>query len=242
EVVLTGTEIGSYDDNGVGLASLLERILAQTDIPRLRLSSLQPQEISPELLALWRNLRLCPHFHLSLQSGSDAVLRRMGRDYSSGDYQKAVSLIRTQVPDVAITTDVIVGFPGETEEEFAQSQDFCRRMEFARIHVFPYSRRDGTQASSLSRQINDKVKKERSRQMLALARESARDFRQRFVGGISPVLWEQPAGDGFWTGLTDNYIKVYTESDADLTNRVVPVKLMKLWRDGVLARRPQSVI
>ena len=138
EVVLTGTEIGSYNYNGVNLSGLLERILAEVDITRLRLSSLQPQEISPELIRLWRDRRLCHHFHLSLQSGSDGVLNRMKRRYSVSDYQQAVSLIRASVPEAAITTDIIVGFPGETDKEFQESYDFCWQMEFARIHVFSY--------------------------------------------------------------------------------------------------------
>jgi threonylcarbamoyladenosine tRNA methylthiotransferase MtaB len=137
EVVLTGTEIGAYRSGSITLKGLLERILAETDVTRLRLSSLQPGHIAPGFIALWKNPRLCPHFHLSLQSGSDAVLKRMKRRYTTGDYCRTVALIRGTVPDVAITTDVIVGFPGETEAEFKETCDFCRRMQFARIHVFP---------------------------------------------------------------------------------------------------------
>jgi len=225
EVVLTGTEIGSYNCDGVSLKGLLERILAETDVVRLRLSSLQPQEISPELIGLWRDQRLCPHFHLSLQSGSDGVLRRMKRGYSVNDYQGAVSLIRALVPNVAITTDIIAGFSGETEEEFAESYEFCRQMGFARIHVFPYSRRSGTEASQLPDQIGSQVKKERSQQMLALARGSARNFRRQFSGKVLPVLWEQQTADGVWSGLTDNYIRVYARSDQDLTNKLLPEKV-----------------
>jgi threonylcarbamoyladenosine tRNA methylthiotransferase MtaB len=225
EVVLTGTKVGSYQDNGASLKELLERILAETDIPRLRLSSLQPQEISPELIGLWRDERLCPHFHLSLQSGSDPVLRRMKRRYSVSEYQKAVSLVRHLLPDAAITTDVIIGFPGETTEEFRESYEMCRDLEFARIHVFPYSPRPGTAAAQLSGKVSEKVKKERSQQMLALARESARNFKQRFIGQTRPVLWERQDSKGAWSGLTDNYIPVWTESSDDLTNQILPVKI-----------------
>ena len=231
EVVLTGTEIGSYCSDGVDLRGLLKGILAETDIARLRLSSLQPQEIAPDFIELWRNVRLCPHFHLSLQSGSDGVLARMKRKYTTGDYEKAVRLIRSVVPDAAITTDVIVGFPGESEEEFQESYEFCRRIGFARIHVFSYSKRRGTAAATMPDQVPDGVKKERSRQVLALAR-SARSFHQRFVGKTMTVLWEQES-NGVWSGYTGNYIKVYTKSDADLANKLMPVKLVKLWRDGV---------
>jgi len=232
EVVLTGTEIGSYNGDGVNLKGLLELVLAETGVPRLRLSSLQPQEITSELIRLWRDGRLCRHFHLSLQSGSDAVLKRMKRRYSVADYGKAVSLIREAVPEAAITTDVIVGFPGETEAEFQESYDFCRRMEFARIHVFPYSPRPGTQAARMPNQVKDKVKKQRSQKMLALAKESARNFRRRFLGKTMTVLWEKQS-DGIWSGHTDNYIKVYTESGEDLSNKLQPVKLMEVREGGV---------
>ena len=232
EVVLTGTKIGSYNYDGVSLRGLLQRILTETDVERLRLSSLQPKEISPELIGLWRNERLCRHFHLSLQSGSDGVLGRMRRGYTSGDYQQAVALIRDMVPEVAITTDIIVGFPGETEAEFEESYELCRQMEFARIHLFPYSPRQGTQAARMPDQVGDRVKRERSQRMLALARESAQNFRQRFLGKTMTVLWEKRS-DGVWTGLTDNYIRVYTKSDEDLTNKLLPVKLMEARGDGV---------
>ena len=232
EVVLTGVRIGSYSDNGVDLKGLLERILVETGVERLRMSSLQPQEISPELISLWRDARLCPHLHLCLQSGSDGVLRRMKRRYSTADFKRLVSLIRAAVPEAAITTDVMVGFPGETELEFEESYSFCREMEFARIHVFTYSRRSGTEAAQLPNQISDKVKKERSQRMLALAQESARSFSRQFLGRTVPVLFEQQS-NGVWSGLTDNYIKVYTESSEDLTNKLLPVKLVEVYKDGV---------
>jgi threonylcarbamoyladenosine tRNA methylthiotransferase MtaB len=226
EVVLTGTEIGAYRHEGAGLKELLQHILAETGVARLRLSSLQPQEITPELLRLWADERLCRHFHLSLQSGSDAVLKRMKRRYSTGDYQRAVDLIRQAVPGVAITTDVIVGFPGETEAEFEQSYNFCKQMQFARIHVFSYSPRPGTQAALMHHQVENKVKRERSRRMLALGRACVRSFRKKFLGETMLVLWEKETG-GVWSGLTDNYIRVYNKSDQDLTNQMLPLKLVE---------------
>ena len=232
EAVLTGTEVGSYSCDGLTLTGLLERILAETHVARLRLSSLQPQEISPELIGLWRDRRLCPHFHLSLQSGSDGVLKRMRRRYSIADYQRAVSMIREVAPESAITTDIIVGFPGETEAEFQESYDFCRQMQFTRIHVFPYSPREGTEAARMSGMVSAKVEKERSQKMLALAEESARNFRQRFLGRAMLVLWEK-SSESVWSGLTDNYIKVYSKNCGDLTNKLLPVKLVELYRDGV---------
>ncbi|MBL7125375.1 MAG: tRNA (N(6)-L-threonylcarbamoyladenosine(37)-C(2))-methylthiotransferase MtaB [Dehalococcoidales bacterium] len=238
EVVLTGTEIGLYNYEGVNLEGLLQHILTETDVERLRLSSLQPQEISPELIGLWCDKRLCRHFHLSLQSGSDTVLSRMNRRYTVGDYQQAVALIRGMVPEVAITTDIIVGFPGETEKEFEQSYNFCRQMEFARIHVFPYSPRQETQAAQMPNQVEDDVKRERSQRMLALAEESAQNFRQQFLGKTMPVLWEKQSEDGIWSGLTDNYIKVYTRSNKDLTNKLQPVKLVEVNSGGVWGHYP----
>jgi threonylcarbamoyladenosine tRNA methylthiotransferase MtaB len=226
EVVLTGTEIGAYSHEGAGLKELLQHILENTRVARLRLSSLQPQEINPELIELWADERLCRHFHLSLQSGSDAVLKRMKRRYSTGDYQRAVDLIRQAVPGVAITTDAIVGFPGETEAEFEQSYSFCKRMQFARIHVFSYSPRPGTQAAPMPGQVEDKVKRERGRRMLALGRACLRSFRRKFLGKTLLVLWEKETRN-VWSGLTDNYIRVYTKSDQDLTNRILPVKLVE---------------
>jgi threonylcarbamoyladenosine tRNA methylthiotransferase MtaB len=226
EVVLTGTEIGAYNDKGIGLKELLRRILADTGVARLRLSSLQPQEITPALIGLWQDERLCRHFHLSLQSGSGAVLKRMKRRYTTADYKRAVELIRKAVPGAAVTTDVIVGFPGETEAEFRESYDFARQMDFARIHVFTYSPRPGTKAADTPRQVDDKIKRERSRRMLALGRACVRSFRKGFLGKTMLVLWEKETG-GVWSGLTDNYIRAYTKSDQDLTNRLMPVELVE---------------
>jgi threonylcarbamoyladenosine tRNA methylthiotransferase MtaB len=233
EVVLTGTKIGSYNHEGVGLKGLLQRIMTETDVPRLRLSSLQPREITPELIGLWHDTRLCRHFHLSLQSGANSVLTRMKRNYAVGDYQQAVALIRELVPEVAITTDIIAGFPGETEAEFRESYALCRQIGFARIHVFSYSPRQGTQAATLPDMVGDKMKRERSQRMLSLARESAQNFRQGFLGKTIPVLWEKRSGDGVWTGITDNYIKVYNKNSEDLTNKLLTVKLGKARGDGV---------
>jgi len=232
EVVLTGTEIGSYSFNEIDLNRLVEKILDETDIVRLRLSSLQPHHITPQLMQLWRNTRLCSHLHLSLQSGSDSVLRRMGRRYSAKEYDEAVSLIRSIVPEAAITTDVIVGFPGENEDEFEESYRFCKEMDFARIHVFPFSPRPGTPAAEMKKQVKAAIKKERSRKMLALAEESAANFRKRFMGRTMPVLWEQKS-NSIWSGLTANYIRVYTKSSEDLADQITEVKLEKIYKDGV---------
>jgi threonylcarbamoyladenosine tRNA methylthiotransferase MtaB len=234
EVVLTGTEIGRYQDGACNLSALLARILNETSIPRLRLSSLQPQELSGDLLRLWQDPRLCPHFHLSLQSGSDTVLSRMGRHYTSEQYHQAVELIRSLVPGAALTTDIIAGFPGETESEFAASLEFCRDIGFARIHVFPYSPRAGTPAAGISPQIAASVKRERADQMQALARSSSACFNSSLIGRTLPVLFEQKTGD-HWTGLTGNYVKVFVDSSRDLANRILNVRLLKCRNGGVAA-------
>ncbi len=232
EIVLTGTEIGAYYSDGINLEGLIRRILAETDTPRIRISSLQPHQLSPGLIELWKNPRLCPHFHLSLQSGSDSILKKMKRKYTTADYRRAVDLIRNVVPDAAITTDVIVGFPGETDAEFKETIEFCKDMKFARIHVFPFSPRPNTAAAEMFEQVSDTVKKERTGVMLTLAKESARNFRQTFLGKTPNVLWEQQSA-GVWSGYTGNYIKIYTKSADELTNTISPVKLMKLYREGL---------
>jgi threonylcarbamoyladenosine tRNA methylthiotransferase MtaB len=225
EVVLTGTRIGIYNHDELNFEGLLERLLSETSIQRFRLSSLQPREIDTGLLDLFKDERLCPHFHLSLQSGSDTVLKRMKRCYGIDEYRAAVARIKLTVPEVAITTDVIVGFPGETEEEFLESYLFCKEMEFAAIHVFSYSKRPGTESSKMDGQVPDKVKKERSLQMLTLAGESARSYREKFNGRVMPVLWEVRTPDGSWSGYTGNYLKVYKDSKYDFGNRIIPTRV-----------------
>lgn len=232
EVVLTGTKAGTYDNGGLKLDGLLDRILKETDIPRLRLSSLQPQEISPVLLDLWQDSRLCRHFHLALQSGSEYVLARMRRRYDTAAYRQALALIREHIPQAAITTDIITGFPGETEAEFAESYDFCRGAGFARIHVFPYSARADTAAAAMPDQVPATIKKQRSRQMLELAAEASRDFRRRLLGETLNVLGESWSGS-LGTGLTDNYVKLYFRCAGSPVNRILAVKLEEIYRDGI---------
>ena len=230
EVVITGVEVGSYD---FSLQSLLTLILAETAVPRLRLSSLQPPEVTPELIGLWQNPRLCRHFHLSLQSGSNTVLKRMNRRYTTADYARAVSLIRSAAPEAAITTDIITGFPGETEAEFTESYEFCKQMDFARIHVFPYSPREGTRAAGFTGQVDEKVKKMRTDKMLKLGEECVSNFGRKFLGRTVPVLFEQREKDGLWSGLTDNYIRVYVENEENLTNTILDVRLTEVYGEGV---------
>jgi threonylcarbamoyladenosine tRNA methylthiotransferase MtaB len=238
ELILTGTQIGDY---GGGLEVLVQRILAETGVERLRLSSLQPQNLSPSFLHLWCDNRLCRHLHLPLQSGSDAVLRRMRRRYTAADYERAVTMAREMIPGLAVSTDVMVGFPGESDEEFDESLCFCERMGFARLHIFSYSARPGTVAAQMANQIGDGVKKERSRAMLKLAQESAPTFRRQFLGQELLVLWEGRK-NGVWIGHTDNYISVLAQSEEDLSNRLLPTKLVDenkagLWGEPYLKER-----
>jgi len=235
EVVLTGTKIGSYRDGSVDLKDLVRRVLGNTGIKRLRLSSLQPSEISSEFLTLWQDERLCQHFHLALQSGSETVLQRMKRSYSLDLYQRAVNLIKEKIPQVAVTTDIMIGFPGESDEEFEQSYSFCQQAGFANVHVFPFSPRPETAAARMPRQINDKVKQERNQRMLELSRSSRRHFCEQFLGQTMPVLWEQETspGSGIYSGLTSNYIRVSAHSEKPLSNEIRPIKLIELHNHGI---------
>jgi len=235
EVVLTGTKVGSYRDSNANLRDLGQRILRDTGIERLRLSSLQPSEISSEFLVLWQDERLCRHFHLALQSGSEAVLQRMRRSYSLDQYQRTVNLIKEKIPEVAITTDIMVGFPGESDEEFEQSYSFCQQAGFANIHVFPFSPRPETEAAGMPEQIKDKVKAERNQRMLGLSRSSRRSFCEHFLGQTMPVLWEKETspGSGIYSGLTGNYIRVFSHSEKPLGNEITPVKLLGFHNQGM---------
>jgi threonylcarbamoyladenosine tRNA methylthiotransferase MtaB len=256
EVVLTGTQLGSYgfDLADTDLVRLLERILIETDVARLRVSSLQPQEISDvgayrkgvgaysctplplryaptPLLELWSDRRLCPHFHLPLQSGSDTVLKRMRRRYTARLYAEAVELVRERIPDVAITADVIAGFPGETDEEFEETYALCQRVGFASMHVFPYSVRPGTSAAHFGDQVASEVKSRRAQALLELAETQEAQFRMRSLGQVRPVLWEEAReanGLTLWSGLTDNYIRVVGESAAPLANQITMARLTSL--------------
>jgi threonylcarbamoyladenosine tRNA methylthiotransferase MtaB len=234
EVVLTGTEIGAYNWNGFGLAGLIARILNETSIRRLRISSLQPQEITPALLGLWRDPRLCPHFHLSLQSGSDTVLARMKRAYNSADYAQTLSRIRTLLPLAGITTDIIVGFPGETEHEFRQSLDFVAAMGFSRVHVFSYSPRRLTPAAEMPGQVEAALKKERSRLMRVAGTGSAAAFRQSLLGRPQSVLWEETE-DGICSGYSGNYVRVYAAGGTEMVNRITTAIPLTVFRDGLWA-------
>ncbi|MGQ9467180.1 MAG: tRNA (N(6)-L-threonylcarbamoyladenosine(37)-C(2))-methylthiotransferase MtaB [Anaerolineae bacterium] len=232
EAVLTGVNIGAYGrDLGLknGLADLIAAILAHTDLARLRLSSVEPWDVDESLLALWPDPRLCRQLHLPLQSGCEATLRRMGRRITAAGYARLLERVRAAVPDMAITTDIIVGFPGEDEAEFAESLAFVERMAFARLHVFPFSPRPGTPAARMDGRVSEPVLRERAARMRALGEQMAAAFRRRFLGQEMEVLWERRRQDGLWHGLTDNYLQVVTESPTDLHNRITRTRLVDCW-------------
>lgn len=247
EVVITGTQLGAWGrDLEVPLKphDLIAGVLERTDVARVRFSSLQPQDISPELLGLWQDPRLMPHFHLALQSGSDEVLGRMRRRYSAREFVLAAERIRAASPDAAITTDVIAGFPGETDRQFEETLALCREVGFARLHSFPYSQRSRTAAARMPDQAPPVVVKERMGLLAALNNELSETFRSRFLGTTRAVLWEtgQPFEDGErWFGHTDNYIAVYTRGVA-ARNQLTPVFLGALYDGGVLGGCPPEEV
>ena len=235
EIVVTGVQISAYRAEGTGLAGLTRAILQETDVPRLRLTSIAPWDLDEELLALWEDRRLCRHLHLSLQSGSTETLRRMRRPYTAERYLHLLERVRAAVPGVAVTTDVIVGFPGETEGEFRESLETVEAAGFARVHVFPYSTRPGTEAAGMPGHVSPEEKRERTERMLGAASRAEEAFRRAHLGTTATVLWEKPR-DGVGQGLTDNYLRVLSQDGAALWNRFTEVELVGLAEDGVVGR------
>ena len=227
EVVITGIEISSWGqdlDGEKSLMDLLEAVSAAAGEMRLRLGSLEPRTITADFCRRAAKLtNLCPHFHLSLQSGCDETLRRMNRRYDTERFYKSVTLLREFFPGVAITTDLITGFPGETEEEFQKTLDFIRRCEFAQIHVFPYSVRPGTRAAAME-QLPKSVKEERAARAGEVAAQLHEQYLQSCVGQVYPVLFEQPGREGEFTGHAPNYMEV-TAPGEDLHNCLRPVRI-----------------
>ena len=241
EVVLTGTQLGTYgfDIPGASLPDLLSCILNETSVPRIRVSSLQAQEISSKLLDLWENPRLCPHFHIPLQSGCDRILASMRRRYNTSNFADTVELVRRRYPDAGITTDLIVGFPGEGDGEYQESRRFALSMEFSDMHIFPYSTRPGTSAAHLQCKTVESVKKERTADMINSAKEAFKRFRFGQLGRTRPVLWESkrtPGPTPLWSGLTDNYIRVSAHDLRDLRNLITQGELLELVEDRVTSR------
>jgi threonylcarbamoyladenosine tRNA methylthiotransferase MtaB len=236
EVVLTGVHLGSYGrDLGQpgGLYQLIETLLAETDVPRLRLSSLEPWDLSPEFFDLWADSRLCRQLHLPLQSGCDEILRRMARRITAARFAELVAAARARIPGLALTTDIVVGFPGETDEAFEASYRFVEQMAFARLHVFVYSPRPGTAAARMPDHVVAKVKAARGRAMRQLGARQWCVFQERFIGCTLPVLWEISDNDGVWRGLSDNYLTVITSCTANLANRIMPTRIVGMVVQGL---------
>jgi threonylcarbamoyladenosine tRNA methylthiotransferase MtaB len=251
EAVLTGVQIGAYGSDwdretrrvqkgsGPSLTDLVTQILSDTPMPRIRISSIQPQDWPDGFVELWQDRRMCRHLHLPLQSGSDPVLKRMGRRYRTAHFRELTERLRAAMPDVAITADVMVGFPGETDEEHRASVDFIREMAFTEQHIFRYSVRPGTSAARMFDDVPAEVKKRRSEELHVLNAELHETYRGRFLGQTADVLWEErveedrPIVDAArWSGLTDNYLRVYARGDG-LEGTLTPVRLDRLSGDGI---------
>lgn len=233
EIVLTGVNIVNWRERDKDFVWLFKKILKETSILRIRISSCWPDKINEKFLNLFENKRLGRHLHLSLQSLSDSVLRRMGRIYKKKIILKKIFKIKKRFPDLSISADVIVGFPGETAKEFNQTVNAIRKIGLFKIHVFRFSARQGTKASIMLKQVNQKIKKERSRKMLALSEELNKKWCKKFIGQKREVLFEQKK-NGFWQGLTDNYLRVFSKSKKNLSNKILLVKLKEICNNGIL--------
>ena len=239
EVILTGVHLGGYgSDLGNNLSDLITAILTETTIPRLRLGSLEPWELPDNFFTLFDSPRLMPHLHLPLQSGSDTVLRRMARRCKTPEFASIVGQLRQKIPHFNITTDIIVGFPGETEAEWQDSYDFIKQTGFGHIHIFTYSSREGTKAATLPDQVPSELKKLRSQQLHALAHAMKLDFCQENIGAVFPVLWEgysEPLADNKQRvfGYTPNYLKVACVINADesIENQTLMTRLVAVGED-----------
>lgn len=239
EVVLTGIHVASYgkDLGGTSLMDMIERIHEIPGIERIRMSSVDPNVMTEEFIGRIRALpKMCRHFHLSLQSGCDETLKRMNRKYTTEDYRRVVRRLREVFPEVALTTDLIVGFPGETDEEFEKTTAFIDEISFSGMHIFKYSPREGTPAAGYRNQVKPQVKEERSRIATEIARKNEDKFKKRFIGKTMKVLYEQPINDEnlLYEGLTDNYIRVVSESRQDIKGKIIETTLEELKDDFII--------
>ena len=236
ELVVTGIEIASWGVDLPGKPPLTDLITAICEaVPqlRVRLGSLEPRVVTEAFCAELKKLpNLCPQFHLSMQSGSDTVLKRMKRKYDTARYLESVTLLKQHFPYCAVTTDMIVAFPGETEEEFAESLAFIQKCGFGDMHIFPYSRRPGTPADKMPGQHPNAIKEERSRRAIAVATQMSESYRHAMVGKVFDVLFEEPEGE-YFVGHTPNYVKVYV-TEKDLHNQIKPVTVTEIYKDGLI--------
>ncbi len=235
EIVLTGVHLGGYgSDIDTPLLQLVEQVLAETDIPRIRFGSLEPWDLPDEFFSLFDNKRLMPHLHLPLQSGSDSVLRRMARRCKTTDFAHLVSSARDAVADFNVTTDIIVGFPGETEVEWRTTMDFIEQTGFSHVHIFSYSKRDGTKAARMPDHVDNQTRKTRSRELHLLTTRMRQQYLKNRIDEQHDVLWESMNEQGYWTGYTENYIRVQLDSktDRNLENCITPVTLIQTADDA----------
>ena len=240
EIILSGINTGTYgkDLGNVTLAELVDEILSTyPQLDRLRLSSIELKEVTDELLVLFAKYpdRMAKHLHIPLQAGSNTVLQRMNRRYTTEEYENRINEIRSLVPDIAITTDCLAGFVGETEAEHQEALDFINRIGFAQMHIFPYSRRKGTKADSLNGHLPPETIEARTRTLLKLSSALKQEYQERFIGSIQTVLFENQK-QGLWRGYTSNYIEVFVRDENDLNNLLVPVKLEKIVNGQVIGQ------
>lgn len=240
EIVLTGVQLGSWGrdlPDPRPLTELISTLLDRTSVPRLRLSSLEPWDLEEDFFSLWRDERVCRHLHLPLQSGSETVLKRMRRKTNPEFFARMVQSARAAVPEVAITTDIIAGFPGETESEFSETVKFVKSMDFAGGHVFTFSARPGTPAARMHFQVRHEVRKERNAILRAVLGESSKAYRSGFINHKLPVLWEVSSRltEAGWTleGLTDNYLRVMASAPEPRWNQIDDVHLVSIEGDGM---------
>lgn len=240
EIILSGVQLGSWGQDFTPprqLSDLVQAVLNETIAPRLRLSSLEPWDLGPGFFELWQNQRLCRHLHLPLQSGCAATLRRMARKTTPSIFARLVAAGRAAIPELSVTTDIIVGFPGESEADFQESLDFVRSMRFAGGHVFSFSERPGTTAARMPGAVPHAIRKARNTRMQAVFSEASAAYRSEYLGQQLPVLWESvtPCNLGDWelSGLTDNYLRVKAVSPTQLWNRITPVRLTALTPEGL---------
>ena len=230
EVVITGIHVASYGkdfEDGTRLIDLLEKLNKVEGLKRIRLGSLEPKLITEEFVERLGNVnKICDHFHLSLQSGCDETLKRMNRKYTIEEFEKGVELLRKQFPNVALTTDIIVGFPGETEEEFDTTYKFLSKIKFSKMHVFKYSQRKGTVAAKMKEQIDPRIKEERSSKLIELSNKNEIEFLEKYIGKTLEVLFETKVQDGYTEGHTTNYICVKTKAE-NLENTIQNVEVLK---------------
>lgn len=241
EVVLTGIHLSSYGvdfEEATGLLELIQAVNAVKGIERIRLGSLEPKIVTEHFASELSKLdKICPHFHLSLQSGCDATLKRMNRKYTTKEYERGCELLRKYFVHPAITTDVIVGFPGETEEEFEQTKAYLEHIHFYEMHIFKYSKRKGTRAAVMPDQIDEQIKAARSEKLIALGQDMSKEFRKFYIGKNEEVLFEEKAVIGdkeYFVGYTKEYVKVAKETDENLENQIVSGRISGMLTDEIL--------